>query len=199
MQTEYRYYIIYKPFQVLCQFSPSENKKTLSDLNFHFPKTVYPVGRLDFDSEGLLIISDDPKLNRALLSPLNAHKRVYFAQVENIPTKDEISDLQSGPTINVDGKLYKCKSLKAKIIDEPNLPERVPGIRYRANIPTAWVKLELIEGKNRQVRKMTAAINHPTLRLVRYSIEQINIDNMKSGEVTELPRRKIYSLLELKF
>ncbi|GAB2493655.1 pseudouridine synthase [Algoriphagus taiwanensis] len=190
-----RYFIIYKPFGVVSQFSGEG--PTLASLGA-FPKEVYPVGRLDKDSEGLLLITDDKWLNHHLLNPRFGHQRTYYAQVEGIPTPEALKQLQSGVTINVDGKDYLTKSAIAKILDPvPTLPDRNPPIRYRASIPDTWVSLTLIEGKNRQVRKMTAAVGFPTLRLVRFSMEKITIEGMQSGEVREMEQESVYRMLGL--
>lgn len=163
-----------------------------------FPREVYPVGRLDKDSEGLLLITDDKWLNHHLLNPRFGHQRTYYAQVEGVPTPEALKQLKSGVTINVDGSDYKTKPALAKILDPtPLLPERDPPIRYRAAIPDTWIELTLIEGKNRQVRKMTAAVGFPTLRLVRYSMEKINISGMEVGEIRELDQETVYRALGL--
>jgi 23S rRNA pseudouridine2457 synthase len=190
-----RYFIIYKPFGVLSQFSGEAN--TLASL-FDFPKEVYPVGRLDKDSEGLLLITDDKWLNHHLLNPRFGHQRTYLAQVEGVPTPEALKALSNGVKINVDGKEYLTKHAIAKLLEEePILPDRDPPIRYRKNVPDSWIELTLIEGKNRQVRKMTAAVGFPTLRLVRKSMEKINILNFAVGEVQELDQETIYHKLGL--
>ncbi|MFN3996195.1 pseudouridine synthase [Algoriphagus sp.] len=190
-----RYFIIYKPFGVLTQFTGEE--PTLASLGA-FPPDVYPVGRLDKDSEGLLLITDDKVLNHHLLNPRFGHQRTYYAQVEGVPTSEALAQLRSGVMITVDGRDYKTKPSLAKILDPaPELPERNPPIRYRASIPDTWIELTLIEGKNRQVRKMTAAVGFPTLRLVRYSMEKINIKGMKVGEIIELDEKTVYHQLGL--
>lgn len=163
-----------------------------------FPKEVYPVGRLDKDSEGLLLITDDKWLNHHLLNPRFGHQRTYYAQVEGVPTTEALKQLQTGVVINVDGKDYKTKPALAKKLDPaPMLPDRDPPIRYRASIPDCWIELTLIEGKNRQVRKMTAAVGFPTLRLVRYSMEKITIAGMQVGEIRELDQETVYRGLGL--
>lgn len=190
-----RYFIIYKPFGVLTQFTGEE--PTLASLGV-FPREVYPVGRLDKDSEGLLLITDDKVLNHHLLNPRFGHQRTYWAQVEGVPAAEALAQLRSGVSINVDGRDYKTKPALAKILDPaPDLPERNPPIRYRAAIPTTWIELTLIEGKNRQVRKMTAAVGFPTLRLVRFSMEKINIKGLKVGEIVELEEKTVYHQLGL--
>lgn len=190
-----RYFIIYKPFGVLSQFSGEG--QTLASL-FHFPKTVYPVGRLDKDSEGLLLITDDKQLNHHLLNPRFGHQRTYLAQVEGEPDQEALKKLGIGVTINVEGKMYQTKPAIAKIPESvPELPDRDPPIRYRKNVPDAWISLTLIEGKNRQVRKMTAAVGFPTLRLVRWSMEKITIEGFQVGEVRELEQQEVYRALGL--
>lgn len=190
-----RYFIIYKPFGVLSQFSGEG--QTLASL-FHFPKTVYPVGRLDKDSEGLLLITDDKQLNHHLLNPRFGHQRTYLAQVEGEPDQEALKKLGNGVKINVEGKMYQTKPAIAKIPDNvPELPDRDPPIRYRKNVPDTWISLTLIEGKNRQVRKMTAAVGFPTLRLVRWSMEKITIEGFQVGEVRELEQQEVYRALGL--
>jgi 23S rRNA pseudouridine2457 synthase len=191
-----RYFVIYKPFGILSQFSGEED--TLKDVA-DFPPDVYPVGRLDKDSEGLLLITDDKLLNHYLLDPKFGHLRSYLTQVEGIPTEEAIRQLQSGTEINVDGKLYRTKKAFAKILTEaPDLPERNPPIRFRKSVPDTWIQLTLTEGKNRQVRKMTAAVGYPTLRLVRWSMENLTIAGFTSGEVREFEKEEIYKLLNIK-
>ncbi|WP_268033549.1 pseudouridine synthase [Algoriphagus sp. PAP.12] len=190
-----RYFIIYKPYGVLSQFSGEG--QTLASL-FHFPKTVYPVGRLDKDSEGLLLITDDKQLNHHLLNPRFGHQRTYLAQVEGEPDQEALKNLGNGVIINVEGKMYQTKPAIAKIPESvPELPDRDPPIRYRKNVPDTWISLTLIEGKNRQVRKMTAAVGFPTLRLVRWSMEKITIEGFQVGEVRELEQQEVYRALGL--
>jgi 23S rRNA pseudouridine2457 synthase len=190
-----QYFIAYKPFGMLTQFSGEEY--TLASLG-DFPKEVYPVGRLDKDSEGLLLLTDDKALNHQLLNPRFGHQRTYYVQVEGIPTSEALAQLQQGVTIQVDGMSYRTKPALVKLVDPaPILPERNPPIRYRASIPDCWLALTLIEGKNRQVRKMTAAVGFPTLRLVRFSMEKITLDGMDAGEVRELSQELVYRALGL--
>jgi len=189
------YFITYKPFGVLTQFSGEG--PTLASLG-EFPKEVYPVGRLDKDSEGLLLLTDDKSLNHKLLNPRFAHQRTYYVQVEGIPTPEALAQLQAGVTIQVEGKAYRTKPALVKLLDNgPDLPDRDPPIRFRASIPDRWLALTLIEGKNRQVRKMTAAVGFPTLRLVRFSMEKITLDGMGIGEVRELSQELVYRALRL--
>lgn len=170
---------------VLSQFSAEGDKKTLADYLTEIPKDVYPVGRLDYDSEGLLILTNDRTLTHQLLEPKFAHKRTYYVQVDGDVTDEAIGLLSMGVIINIDGKDYKTKPATAIKIDEPVLPERNPPIRFRKNIPTSWIALTLTEGKNRQVRKMTAKVGFPTLRLVRFSIGDLSIAQMQAGDIIE--------------
>ncbi len=171
---------------MLSQFSEEGNKKTLAHFFSGISKDIYPVGRLDYDSEGLLILTNDKSLTHQLLDPKFAHARTYYAQVEGTVTDEAIKKLEAGVEITVDGKKYKTKRAKAVLIAEPVLPDRDPPIRFRKNVPTSWISLTLTEGKNRQVRKMTAAVGFPTLRLVRYSIGKLTIDGMEPGVYMEM-------------
>ena len=166
---------------------------------FDVPGDVYPVGRLDYDSEGLLILTNDKKLNHYILHPANAHEREYWVQVENIITDPAVEKLLQGVHIAVNGKDHFAKCHNAKIFDQPPaVTERVPPIRERKNVPVSWIKIVLTEGKNRQVRKMTAAVGFPTLRLIRYRIGRITIDNLKPGEMKMLSQPEMYNLLHIK-
>jgi 23S rRNA pseudouridine2457 synthase len=187
----HHYYIVYKPFQVLSQFSPQEGKATLKD-HFPVPADVYPVGRLDFDSEGLLILTNDRQLNHRLLDPAFRHEREYWVQVEGTISPAALHQLQTGVTITVDGKPHATRPARAtRITPDPAVPDRNPPIRVRARIPTSWISLTLTEGKNRQVRKMTAQTGFPTLRLIRYRILTITIDGMQPGEMREIRKEDV--------
>ena len=192
-----RYFIIYKPFGMLSQFTKEGEHKTLADLGFNFPKDVYPVGRLDSDSEGLLLLTNDKSVNHKLLDPKFKHKRTYLAQVEGIFSEDAKRKLEKGVSISVDGEKHQTLPCKVEIISEPILPERNPPIRFRKNIPTSFVKISLHEGKNRQVRKMTAAVGFPTLRLIRIAIEKIELENLQPTDVKEIDRKTVYEKLQL--
>ncbi|MFN0202791.1 MAG: pseudouridine synthase [Bacteroidia bacterium] len=183
-----RYFLIYKPYNMLSQFSKeTDTQTTLQDLGFAFPKEVYPVGRLDSDSEGLLLLTDDKSLNQRLLNPKFAHSRTYCVQVEGEIGEEALAKLRNGVKIRIDKKEHLTQKAQAeKCENEPNLPPREPPIRYRANIPTSWLLLTLTEGKNRQVRRMTAAVGFPTLRLVRVAIGGYEIGEMQPAEVREL-------------
>ena len=165
-----------KPYAVLSQFSQPEGSTKSTLANFTFPKDVYPVGRLDYDSEGLLLLTDDPRLNQLILSPNRGHERTYFVQVENIPATESINSLSEG--VMVEGRMT-AKATARVLLSEPNIANRVVPIRARKNIPTSWLSLTLTEGRNRQVRKMTAAVGHPTLRLYRISIGRLSLFDLK--------------------
>ena len=153
----------HKPYGVLSQFTPDGSpNRTLAE--FDFPKNVYPIGRLDADSEGLLLLSNEPELNEQLLHPRHAHRRTYWVQVERIPSADALKQLERG--VSIQGR--KTLPCRAWLLDpQPQVPPRNPPIRFRKNVPDCWIAIELIEGRNRQVRRMTAAVGHPTLRLLR--------------------------------
>jgi 23S rRNA pseudouridine2457 synthase len=181
---------------MLSQFSREGDKPTLADLPFDFPKDVYPVGRLDADSEGLLILTNDPSLNHRLLHPKQRHHRTYWVQVEGQLTPDACQLLQTGVTISIDGKPHRTLPAQAKIMAQPPiLPDRNPPIRFRQNIPTSWLALSLHEGKNRQVRRMTAAVGFPTLRLVRWAIEDVKLHQMQPAEVVEVEKNWLFKKL----
>jgi len=190
------YYIIYKPYLAVSQFSPLDGKKTLADY-FSLPKDVYPVGRLDHDSEGLLLLTNDTALNSLLLHPVNKHNRTYWVQVEGNISQSAIGRLEKGIKISIDGKPHKTLPASVHIIEEPKLPPRNPPIRVRQTVPTSWISITLTEGKNRQVRRMTAAAGYPTLRLVRYSIEDISLETLENGTMLELSKKETYRLLRL--
>jgi 23S rRNA pseudouridine2457 synthase len=192
-----KYYIIYKPFQVLSQFTPENGKACLKDL-FEVPTDVYPVGRLDYDSEGLLLLTNDKTLNHRLLHPSFAHEREYRVQVEGLITNEALQLLATGVNIQVDGKPFKTAAAKAARLPEHiSIPERKPPIRFRQHIPTSWLKLIITEGKNRQVRKMTAAAGFPTLRLIRYRLAGLTIDHMLPGDMIDMIQNEVYGKLGL--
>jgi 23S rRNA pseudouridine2457 synthase len=191
---DFQYYLFYKPFRVLCQFSPEGGKQTLADY-LNVPRDVYPVGRLDYDSEGLLLLTNDKSLNAQLLHPQRAHERVYWVQVEGAVTPDALERLNKGVVINIDGKQHKTLPAKARLItEEPDLPPRNPPIRFRQHIPVSWISLSLTEGKNRQVRRMTAAVGFPTLRLVRWQIRAATIWGLLPGEYRMLEAEEVKNL-----
>ena len=197
MDKIYNYYVIFKPYGVLSQFSRLEPQhKTLADLGFKFPKDVYPVGRLDKDSEGLLILTNDKELNHQLLNPDFAHSRAYAVQVDGQMTDEAINMLENGIGIKLGKTMYQTMPAKANLLPEGlALPERDPPVRYRKMIPTSWLELTLIEGKNRQVRKMCAKAGFPVLRLVRTRIEKLFLKDMKPGDVKQIEGKDLRELL----
>ena len=173
-----------KPYGVLSQFTPEAGHRALNE--FGFPPGVYAAGRLDHDSEGALLLTDEGRLVKRLLDPKFEHPRTYLVQVDGQITPEALRQLSKGVLI----KNYRTKPCHAEMAVPPeDLWERVPPIRYRANIPTSWIRLTLIEGKNRQVRRMTAAVGFPTLRLIRVQIGDLTLDGLQPGEWREV--RKI--------
>jgi len=172
----------HKPYGVLSQFTPDGSpNRTLAE--FGFPKAVYPIGRLDADSEGMLLLSDETRLNTRLLDPERGHPRCYWAQVERIPTPEALAQLAAGVMIQD----YRTRPCRVELLDpQPQIPPRDPPIRVRLNVPDCWIELTLHEGKNRQVRRMTAAIGHPTLRLLRVSIGGLKLGMLPAGSFREL-------------
>ena len=190
-----KYILFYKPYGVLCQFTDSSDnpRPTLKE---YIPLAgVYPVGRLDLDSEGLLLLTDNGQLQNRLANPKFAHPRTYYVQVERIPDETALNKLRNGVTI----KNYRTRKASVRVLStEPNLPPRIPPIRDRQSIPTCWLEMTLTEGKNRQVRRMTAAVGFPTLRLVRVSIgsddRQINLAGLKPGQWRKLTSQEVNML-----
>ena len=172
----------HKPYGILSQFTPDGSSNgTLAQ--FGFPSGVYPIGRLDADSEGLLLLSDEAGLNTRLLDPERSHPRCYWVQVERIPGAKVLDRLVAG--VSIQG--YTTRPCHAELLDpQPEIPPRDPPIRVRKNVPDCWIAVKLIEGKNRQVRRMTAAIGHPTLRLLRVSIGGLKLETLPAGSFREL-------------
>lgn len=190
------YIAFYKPFEVLCQFSEEkeslagEKKTTLAA--FGFPPSVYPVGRLDYDSEGLLLLSDDGRMTRELFEG-GGHPRTYLVQVERVPLAAQLLELEKGVLLQG----VRTRPARVKLLsDEPELEERLKPIRFRKNVPTAWLELTLWEGKNRQVRRMTAHVGHPTLRLVRVSIGRLRLYDLglKCGQWRSLSPEEVLKI-----
>lgn len=171
-----------KPYGVLSQFTPDGSpNRTMAE--FGFPKGVYAIGRLDADSEGLILLSDEPGLNTRLLHPTRGHDRCYWVQVEKIPSPESLRQLERG--VEIQG--YRTLPCKAWLLDpQPEVPPRDPPIRVRKSVPDRWVAMELVEGKNRQVRRMTAAVGHPTLRLMRVRIGRFELGGLTAGTWREL-------------
>lgn len=186
---------IHKPYGVLSQFTPEPGSawRTLAD--FGLPKNVYPVGRLDADSEGLLLLTDEAGLNTRLLDPKHAHRREYWVQVERIPSEEALTQLARGVKIG-DYTTLPCRAWR--LDPPPALPPRDPPVRFRKTVPDGWIALELTEGKNRQVRRMTASVGHPTLRLVRARIGGLTLPDLSLApgawhELTPAERAAVFA------
>ena len=177
----------HKPYGVLSQFT-GDGSPNRALAEFGFPKNVYAIGRLDADSEGLLLLSDEAKWNETILHPRHAHEREYWAQVEKIPAREALDKLQNGLVIQG----HQTLPCRAWLL-EPQLafPPRTPPIRFRKSVPDCWIGLELVEGKNRQVRRMTAAIGHPTLRLVRVRMGNFWLGELPPGKWQMLSAEQI--------
>jgi 23S rRNA pseudouridine2457 synthase len=175
-----------KPYGILSQFTSDNPDDNLS--KFNLPKDVYACGRLDKDSEGLLLLTNDGPLINKLLNPKYDKVKTYWVQVERIPREDSLKKLANGVRIED----YTTKPCQIKIIEPtPDIPERNPPVRFRKTVPTCWLEIKISEGKNRQVRKMTASIGHPTLRLIRIKIGNLSLGNLAAGEYREISREDI--------
>lgn len=184
MAGQFRYFLICKPYGMLSQFtSQLEGKITLAGLG-GLPKDVYPLGRLDEDSEGLLLLSNDPSVTKQFTD--SDVEKEYWVQVEGVPENADLEPLRKGIRIRAKGKEFTTLPAKVKCIPDPGLFERNPPIRFRKTVSDSWISVAIREGKNRQVRKMTAAIGFPTLRLIRVRIGNLEIANMQPGEVIEI-------------
>jgi pseudouridine synthase len=187
--SSYRSIALFKPHDVICQFSDAAGRLTLKD--FVPLPGIYPVGRLDRDSEGLLLLTDDGRLAHRLTDPRFEHPKTYLVQVERIPDPVALEELRRGVILK-DGW---TRPAQAELLAEPPaLPDRMVPIRFRKNVPTAWLRLTIREGRNRQVRRMTAAVGHPTLRLVRVAIGPISVRDLAIGQWRELNVQELASL-----
>ena len=176
-----RYILFHKPYGVLSQFTPENGARSLAE--FNLPKGIYAAGRLDKDSEGLLLLTDDGPLIERLLNPRNDKKKTYWVLVERIPTEEELNKMRGGLKIED----YTTLPCEVKILDpQPEIPARNPPVRFRKNVKDIWLEIKISEGKNRQVRKMTAAINHPTLRLIRVAIGDLKLGDLAPGQWKEI-------------
>jgi 23S rRNA pseudouridine2457 synthase len=191
-----RYFIINKPYKVLSQYTNEIGNKGLGSI-FRIPKGIYAVGRLDLDSEGLLILTNDKKLNNFLLNPENEHKRTYHVEVEGTPSTAALNVLSEGISITIDGKLYRTKKAEVRILKDYDFPERSPAVNRIKHPETSWIEVILTEGKNRQVRKMTAKVGHPTLRLIRVGIESLALHPLMPGQIVMISKKVLYKKLKL--
>jgi len=187
-----KYYVLHKPYGYMSQFSPLENKETLADL-LDIEKSCYPVGRLDEKSEGLLILTNDKSLTESLLNPENKHPRTYLVQVEGQITKKAIRTLSEGVKISLPNGDYTTLPAKVKKIGKPKLQERRPPVR--TDVQSSWIKITLIEGKNRQIRRMTAKVGFPTLRLVRSHIVDLELGQIPAGDFRIFSKAEMYKKL----
>lgn len=184
---DFKYIAFHKPYGVLTQFTGEQKNKTLAD--FSLPREVYAAGRLDKDSEGLLLLTNDGRLNQRLTHPKFHKEKTYWVQVENIPSDEKLKELEQGVFI----KNYQTLPCQVKRIT-PQVPPRTPPIRVRKNIPTCWLELTIKEGKNRQIRRMSAKIGHPTLRLIRVAIGNLHLGQLSAGEWKEVSAQEIMGL-----
>ena len=196
---EFQYIIINKPYGILSQFTPDDaGNLTLKDLKLPISNDVYPIGRLDKDSEGLLLLSNDKYLVNSLLNPKHKHKRTYLVQLENKPDAAALSVLEKGVQIKPKDVTITTEACKVNMMpDDFVLPERNPPIRKRENIPTSWATITLTEGKYHQVRKMFAVIGFPVLRLVRIGIEDLKLGDLKPGHFISLSKFVLYRKLKI--
>lgn len=175
---------LHKPYGVLSQFTPEPGSRWRTLAEFRFPPNCYSLGRLDADSEGLLLLTDEPALNSQLLDPANAHRREYLVQVEGIPSAAALDRLARGGIAFGGHRSLPCE---VRLLHPPApVAPRVPPIRFRKSVPDSWIALELTEGKNRQIRRMTAAVDHPTLRLIRTRIGRLSLGDLAAGTWREL-------------
>ena len=184
--SQHKHFIIHKPYGFLSQFITNQKgvkKKLLSELDYDFPEGIMAIGRLDADSEGLLLLTTDGKVSYHITS--NKVEKEYYAQVDGLITDEAIASMQNGIEIGIEGKKYITKPCEVSKIENPNFPERSKKVRDDRHGPTCWISIILREGKFRQVRKMTSAAGFPTLRLVRVRVGNIHLDSLKSGEVVE--------------
>lgn len=191
-----RTFALYKPYGVLSQFTSEDGHPGLLDLGLSVPKDVWPVGRLDRDSEGLLLLTNDNHLKRTLTEPEHSHYKTYWVQVEGAPTDGAIEPLRHPMHLRIRKKDIVTKPAEVSLLAPPDVPERVPPIRKRLSIPTAWLSIALTEGKNRQIRKMTAHIEFPTLRIIRVGIGSLALSELQLalGECRQLTAEEVLRL-----
>lgn len=188
---DFLYVLFHKPYGVLSQFTRKAGHASLADFG-PFPRDVYPVGRLDVDSEGLLLLTDDHVVKHRLTSPGFRHPRTYLVQVEGIPQEQSLARLRA--RVVIEGRKTRPAEVRT-LADEPVFPPRSTPIRFRKSIPTSWVEITLHEGRNRQVRKMTAAVGYPTLRLVRTQIGLLTLNGLQQGKSRNLTEKEVEDLM----
>ena len=180
------YFAIYKPYGYLSQFTPDvPGQLTLKDLH-DFPPNVYPVGRLDKDSEGLLILTDDTTMNQAMLNPEQKKLKTYWIQVEGVPSDEDLSPLRHTMQLKIRKKFYQLKPAIVHLISTPNVEQRNPPVRVRLTVPDSWLEISISEGKFHQVRKMCASIGFPVLRLIRVQIAGYRLPSLTIGKVWKI-------------
>jgi 23S rRNA pseudouridine2457 synthase len=192
-----RYFIIYKPYKMVSQFISPDNVNLLGDLDFDFPEGTHAIGRLDNNSEGLLILTTDKRVTRLLFQSETPHKRTYWVQVEKIVGPEALEKLKSGIQIRISGDQYHTTvQCEVDIIERPsNLPPREH--EFRADLAQTWLKMTLTEGKFHQIRKMVSSVRHDCKRLIRVSIEDLELGDMKPGEVREIEQKEFFKLLHI--
>ena len=181
---------------MLSQFTDEDGNKGLSSI-LSLPKDVYAVGRLDLDSEGLLLLTNDKYLNNRLLNPRFRHWRTYWVEVDGVPTPETLAGLRGGVGINVNGKVHTTLPCEARTVRPKGVPGREPPVNQVKHPVRSWLEIRLQEGKNRQVRRMTAKVGHPTLRLLRVAIEDLSLGDLAPGEVTMISRNVVYRKLKI--
>ncbi len=190
----FHYLVLYKPYGVLSQFSDEAGHPGLGQLDLGLPDDVYPVGRLDRDSEGLLVLTNDRSLNALLLDPEAGHARTYWVQVEGAPSEMDLRAFNRPMELTIKGRPHKTAPAQARLLEPaPQVPERTPPVRFRKSVPDEWIELAITEGKNRQVRKMTAHVGFPTLRLIRVALGAMTWDDLglAPGEVRAFNREEL--------
>jgi 23S rRNA pseudouridine2457 synthase len=194
MNNQYSYYLVYKPYGMLSQFTPEGNKPALSSL-LKFPLDCYPVGQLETESEGLLLLTNDKKVSQKFLNPTVEFKRTYLVQVDGDITEEALQKLRDGVDVKVEGKIFNSKNAVVEKIETPVLPPRNPPVRFRKTVPTSWISITLTEQKNKQVRSMLSAVGFPALRIVRQKMGNLELREMLSGDVIELESAEVYEKL----
>jgi 23S rRNA pseudouridine2457 synthase len=195
--SEHRYFILYKPVDMVSQFISADNVRLLGDINFNFPEGTHAIGRLDKDSEGLLLLTTDKKVTRLLFQGKQPHKRTYVVQVKNVMTEETAVQLSAGITISAaQGQEYLTTPCSVELIDKPIYIQDAL-IPLHEKVKNSWVSITLTEGKFHQVRKMVAAVQHKCVRLIRVSIEDMHIEGINPGEVKEVSRDYFYETLKL--